>query len=190
MKFETDLVRGSDPAADTEALTANVVQLKPTQNARKDLRDAVTFTTDDALSVQRDLRAVANGLATTMISVASIVNEYKLDPGVEDLVNAASRLLQTAHSVMDRGLMIPNWEEARCGAVMIELVARGAFAALGLPYEDVLKSVWASGDAYFVLKQQGLIKGEDDVSENQAGTDDQVGGDSGVAVSGGNDVAD
>lgn len=187
MKFETELVRGQNFLSDTEDLPANVVRLRPTVSARKDLRDAVTFTTDDALAVQRDMLSVANGLSATMISVAGIVNEFKVDPGVDDLVNAASRLLQAAHSIMDRGLMIPNWDEARCGAVMIELVARGTFAALGIPYEEVLKSVWASGDAYFVLKQNGLIKGESDEqqTESQGATDATVGGSLGCSGLGG-----
>lgn len=180
MKFETDLVRGKSAALSEDELPDNVGHIKPTAPARKDLRDAVLFTTDDALAVQRDLRAVANGMSNVMFAAAITLNQFEQEPNVDDLVSAASRLLQSAHSIVDRGLMIPNWEEVRCGVVMMELIARGTFCALGLPYEEVLKSVWASGDAYFVLVQSGLIKGESD--EQEGGADKQTGWHSGATL--------
>lgn len=174
MKFELDLIRG-----EATPLPEGVAKFRPpTEPMRKELRELTDFLVDEALR-KGSMVGIANGAAHLMIAVAQIVDKYDVEPDVHDMIDAAVRMIQVAHNSIDRGLMVPNWDEVKAGCVMMELTVRGVCAALGIPYDEVLKAAWSVGDCTQVLVQFGKVRGE--AHEQEGSTDQASGGDSGEA---------
>lgn len=181
MKFELNLVRGGE--------RPDVPRIKPVSATpmRKQLNETVATAVREALQ-NASLLPVAEGLSRVMLVVAAIVDMFDAEPDIADFVVAAMRSIDNAQSILDRGLMIHNWEEVRQGSVMMEIAVRGVCAALGIPYNSVLEAVWTGGSVHEILKQHGLVKGEQHGVE-QAAADGTSGGDSGESLSGGDHTA-
>jgi hypothetical protein len=153
MKHEFALLRSSitsDPKA-------------PTAPARKELRQVTDRLINDALLLD-DLPELVLLSADTMVTVASTLLRYEIEPDVRDLVEATQALIESSRAVMDRGLLMTSWETVRCGAVMVELTVRGLCAALTIPYDDVLAEVHRARQAgenpavRRILTEAGLIR--------------------------------
>ncbi len=130
MKAEMDLCRASvtpDPKASTTP-------------DRKALREATDGLIHDALLID-DLPGLVQASADTMLRVAAALLRFEQDPDVADLVEATRASIENGRAVMDKGLLLGSWETVRCGAVMLELTARGLCAALSVPYDLVLAEV-------------------------------------------------
>ena len=155
MRFELDLIRASVPPEPTAR----------TEPTRKHLREATDAVIHDALLVN-DLPELVRLSAEAMHSVATALLRYEVDPQVPDFVEAAQALIEDGRAVMDRGLMINNWETVGFGAVMLEIAIRGIFAALNVPYDKVLAEVHRAAQAgdnaavRAILIEAGLLKGE------------------------------
>lgn len=151
MKMELDLVRAT--------LTPN--PKTPTTPSRRDLQLAT-----DALIAGEplDLTGVVEQCCSIMLVVARTLAQYEQDPQVPDLVTGSSESIRAARSVMDRGLLLNDWEQVRCGAVMLELSVRGLCAALSVPYDRVLAEVHQAQQAGHpagvrsILIEAGLVK--------------------------------
>lgn len=153
MKFELELVKGS----------VNPDPRTPTTPSRRDLQLAT-----DALIADEplDLTGVVERSCSIMLVVAKTLTTYQQDPQVPDLVEASSASIRAARLVMDRGLLMNDWDQVRCGAVMLELSVRGLCAALSVPYDRVMAEVHRAQQAgqapqvRAILIEAGLVQEE------------------------------
>ena len=153
MKQELDLCRPTITPASAD----------PTTASRKALREKTDDLIHNALLID-DLPGLVALSAETMICVATTLLRYDIEPDVRDLVDAAQAHIESGRAVMDRGLMLRNWETVRCGSVMLELTVRGICAALSVPYDKVLAEVLRAQQAgenpaiRRVLTEAGVLK--------------------------------
>lgn len=159
MKQELELVRSARAPRD-ESLSPRA---QPTAGARKTIREV----TDAVIEHSHDLVALTKTLAATMLVTAEVLDDFELEPDVYDFVEAAKLLVAASRTVLDRGLLLTAWPQAKHGAVMLELTVRGICAALGVPYDEVLREVHAAGvegyevDIAPILLRAGLLKTEE-----------------------------
>lgn len=180
MKFELDLIRASAaaPALTHEDLDPLPAVRMPTEPSRKAIRLATDAAIHDAL--RRDsMIALAESLAQTMLAVASALETYKVEPGVEDLVEGSSALIEDARTIIDKGLVLRDWALVNCGAVMLEIVCRGVCSCLGIPYEDTVRAVHAGTGLREVLIKAGKLKDESNVDGEKSAPADGHRGDAG-----------
>lgn len=152
MRYELDLVRASVTPDPAQVTTVH----------RRDLRVVTDRLIHDALLVN-ELPALVGLSAEVMVTVATILATYEIEPGVPDFVEASQALIEAGRGVMDRGLLLRSWETTQCGAVMLELTVRGICATLSVPYDKVLAEVHRARQAgenplvRQILVEAGLI---------------------------------
>lgn len=154
MKLELDLARDS-----------GAVPMEPhfpTTAMRRAIREITDAAIHEGLLLN-DLPGLSSTLTTAMLAVAEGLVHHNQNPTVENFVEAVQALLEEARTVIDRGLLLSDWPQVLRGAVMLEVVARGATTCVGIPYEDVLREIHRancageSADVVGVLKRAGLI---------------------------------
>lgn len=174
MHFELELIRNA-PTTDAAELSNDKSQRPVESTIRREVRQA----TDHVMREADTLSALLSGCCVTMLAVARGLERCAQEPSIGDFREASVALIEDARAVFDRGVMVDDMETMRCGAVMMELVMRGMFAALGQDYEASMRAVH-EGREPPVRKPN---EGEDDGSEKQTiGTDGRAGADSGTAV--------
>lgn len=157
MKFEQDLLRASGTVPMTVPAHPN-----PFRRAAREVTDVAI---NDALLMNR-LPELCSTLAACVLIVAEGLIHHSKAPGTDDFVGGTQSLIEEARTILDRGLMLGDWPQALRGAVMIELVVRGAMSALGLPYEDIVREVHAAhtedreADMVGLLTRLGRIANE------------------------------
>lgn len=144
MKFELDLTR----SAPAEALPDGVTPLGPTKQAigvetRRDVRMATDDLIHEALRANQ-LPPLVDGVCKVMHDLAVALHKLKLEPDVPHFIEAAVALVEDARTVFDAGVRVDDPEKTMIGAVMLEITARGVFAALSIDYEAQMKKRYAS----------------------------------------------
>lgn len=146
MKQELDLIRSTEQPADSldgsQFARAETTVINP---HRAVIRQATDMFIREGLQVG-DLAKVATAAAASMLNVATVLSFVDLEPTIDDFVDGAAALLETARSVIDRGLMIRDAATVMQGACMIEQTIRGVCACLGVDYDRVLPLVFKGDD--------------------------------------------
>jgi hypothetical protein len=161
MRFELDAFRDQveqvPPSTDTQA-------------TRREIRETTDALIHDALLVN-DLPELVRLSAESIGAVARALLRYNREPQVPDFVEAAKALLETSRSVIDKTLLLRQWDEFAYASVMVEIVVRGVCASLSIPYDEVLREVAAArkeernADVRGILVRAGLIKGDGDAPQ-------------------------
>lgn len=142
MRLELDLVRANREAPlDDDAADRR----KNTGPLRKELRE-VTDVLLDAVRAGSGLVPVVSMACASVLCVADTLDRVQEEPGVEDLMTATAAMLASCRNAMDRGLMLQDWGTVRMSSVTVELLVRGLMSALGVPYDQALKSAYAQGE--------------------------------------------
>ncbi len=97
--------------------------------------------------LKKDLVKIADGIADTMVVTAGSGVQLGIQPGVDDMVLAASELLEDARKVFEMGLRVKDPRDIAGGMCMLEIVCRGVAALLNLPYWEVFQIVHANNMA-------------------------------------------
>lgn len=144
MKFELELTR---PPAVTD-LPEGVTPLGPTKQAisvevRRDVRLATDELIHEALRANQ-LPPLVDGVCKVMHDLAVSLHKLKLEPDVPHFIEAACALIEDARTVYDAGVRVDDVEKTAIGAVMVEITARGVFAALNIDYETEMKKRYKS----------------------------------------------
>ncbi len=156
MRFELDAFRDQ---------TEVVAPSTDTQATRREIRQITDQVIHDALLVN-DLPELVRLSAETMGTVARGLLRFDRDPQVPDFVEAAKALLEVSRAIIDKSLLLRQWEEFAYSAVMIEIVVRGICASLGIPYDDVLRETaqarkdGRNADVRSILIAAGLLSTE------------------------------
>ncbi len=148
MKFEIALVRaqhqalgfplracpgeGQDPSEDIPALEL--------MSRRRAVRTATDALIEHGL-MGGDLPALSVQIGCAMTAVAGSCAQVGMEPSISDFLDAARELVADARIVWDKGVHLKEWEQARIGAAMIEIVCHGIAATLGIPYQQVFESL-------------------------------------------------
>ncbi len=155
MKMELELVRRSSQPL---PIDLGIDRLRiPTQQSRREVREASDFVIHDALR-KDDVPAMAIGVCGLMLAVAGVIDRYDIEPDVPDLVQAVEALIEDGRSVVDRGLALGSWDTVKCGAVMLEITARGICATLSFPYDELMLAIHQGRDIVPILKEAGHLK--------------------------------
>lgn len=161
MRFERSLIDG-----EIECAREAGGRWPPTTSVRHGLRSITDEVIHKALR-NDSMAELAEGMCLIMLTSAKTTVAYNLDPDVADFVEACTALIEDARSVADRGLTTHDERTAKCGLVMLELTVRGIAAALGMPYEDLVRAVHAGDDVRPILREAGLLKPESEQSDEQ-----------------------
>lgn len=151
---------------------ANMAQ-KRVRQASDNLMDAL---------MTADLGAIAFSGTHLQLATAGNLVRLGLEPTVEDLVNAARQLIDDARVPAFKGIAAREWDQVRVGSVMVEIVVRGIFTLLQVPYKEILDEVHKGGmqslagqevtaDIVAILRAAG----HEIVEEQPQGTDNDTG---------------
>lgn len=132
MRFELDLIR------DLGRVRPEAPQ--GTTSFRRAVREITDSAVHDALLMNSRVGLAAT-LTSATLAIAEGLTEHSKEPVVEDFVAGTIALIESARTVLDRGLLLTDWPQALQGACMIEIVVRGALACVGIPYEAVAKEI-------------------------------------------------
>jgi hypothetical protein len=124
-------ILGKTPDKDTRMGMRDIAML------RRIVRSITDRVIHEALMTS-NLTGLASGLGSTMLDVATGLGHMRMEPEVNDFVTAAKELIEDARIPWDKGLKQMEFDDVRISAVMMEIVVRGIFSTLNLPYQQVI----------------------------------------------------
>lgn len=141
MKFEIDLVKDETPQIEQPEDGK-----PPRWGDTNSIRMGVRNMSDDIMRkslVEGDVGTLQTNIALLMLIMGKLAYSHRVEPEINDFVDASQALVEDARSVLDRGLMLNDPERTKSGIVMMEIVMRGIAAALGFDYETMLRNTHA-----------------------------------------------
>jgi hypothetical protein len=149
MKREIDLVRQQHAKLGFPVRDTFDAQIPTTELLAR--RRALRQQTDELIEIglySNNRPALAAQLALTMTALAGTCVQIGYEPSLEDMVVASKELIEDARLVFDKGLHMREWEQARAGTAILEIVCHGIAALVGIPSAEVFDAV-----------HEGLISG-------------------------------
>lgn len=87
--------------------------------------------------------ALSHCLASTMLVMGGTCAQFGIQPEISDLLLGAKSSIEDARQVLDRALVLKDWDKTREAVTRMQLVCYGISYALGLPYHALLERAHA-----------------------------------------------
>lgn len=143
MKLEIDL------ATEQQKFYSIPVRTEPLQPpvTREELlarRRTVRLSTDDLIGagfLAGDLVRLSAKLGDTMLVMGGTCAQLGVRPEISEFLLAAKELVEDARTVLDKALVVQEWEQVKVSVAMMQVVLGGVCFVLNLPYRDVLQAM-------------------------------------------------
>jgi hypothetical protein len=117
--------------------------------------DEPPVTADEVIARRRSLRMVTDGLihtaflngdvvqlmeaiVETMTATAGTCVQFGIEPDISDFLLAGKDLVEDARVLLDKAILVREYDQVKIGAAMLQCVCAGVCGILGLPYKDAM----------------------------------------------------
>jgi hypothetical protein len=141
MKFEIDLAREQHRVYFIPTRTKpDEPPVSPDEVVAR--RRSLRLTTDELIHkamLNGDIVTLLQCLVETMTATAGTCAQFGLEPDISDFMLAGKDLIEDARVLLDKALLVRDYEQVKIGAAMIQCVVAGICAVCGLPYREAFE---------------------------------------------------